>query len=277
MGPRTGTIYALKKLAPYLQASEFTIYTDHKPLRSLFINENKNSKIQRWPIAVAEMGAKIKYREGANNVRADTLSRIVPESTPDDSPPSDTEPLNPEEEIMKTWLHISAMVEEDNAAVQLEELCKQEIVEIHVEGDPGIPWDFNELETREVIKEQQQMAEYEPGKKEEDDCLIMDELLYTIRPPAGKVPYPRLVLPPSTCFRVIRRAQPEVGDQGMRKMVDRLQECYTWPGLPKDVWNVLNNCNGFDCNVSTLYWRQSVHLDPYWPLFRLGGSQTHSQ
>ena len=56
-----GVIFALKKLAPYLQGSEFTIYTDHKPLHSLFISENKNSKIQRWSIALAEMGAKIKY------------------------------------------------------------------------------------------------------------------------------------------------------------------------------------------------------------------------
>ena len=137
-------------MAPYLQGSEFTIYTDHKLLRSLFINENKNSKIQRWSITLAEMGAKIKYHEGANNVGADTLSRIVPESIPDNSTPSDTEPLNLEEEIMKTWLDISAMVE-DNAAVQLEDLYEQEIAEIQLEGDPGIPWNFDEVETRDVI------------------------------------------------------------------------------------------------------------------------------
>ncbi len=41
-------VYALKKLRPYLQGEPFTIYTDHKPLRSLFSCEMKNSMLQRW-------------------------------------------------------------------------------------------------------------------------------------------------------------------------------------------------------------------------------------
>ena len=61
-----------------MQGADFTIYTDHKPLRSLFYNENKNSKIQRWSVILAEHGAKIEYRKGKFNTRADMLSRIRP-------------------------------------------------------------------------------------------------------------------------------------------------------------------------------------------------------
>jgi len=69
-------IYALTKLRPYLYGAEFTIYTDHKPLRSLFTSEMVNTKIQRWAIMIAEYGPQIEYRKGKHNVRADMLSRI---------------------------------------------------------------------------------------------------------------------------------------------------------------------------------------------------------
>ena len=69
-------IYSLKKLRAYLQGAEFTIYTDHKPLRSLFQCEVKNTRVQRWAILISEFGPKIEYRSGSNNTRADMLSRL---------------------------------------------------------------------------------------------------------------------------------------------------------------------------------------------------------
>jgi transposase InsO family protein len=69
-------IYALTKLRPYLQGADYKVYTDHKPLRSLFLSELKNSRCQRWSMLMSEMGCKIEYRQGKNNVRADMLSRL---------------------------------------------------------------------------------------------------------------------------------------------------------------------------------------------------------
>jgi hypothetical protein len=69
-------VYALKKLRPYLLGSQFCIYTDHKPLISLFSSTIQNAKIQRWAITLSEYGADIRYRPGADNIRADMLSRI---------------------------------------------------------------------------------------------------------------------------------------------------------------------------------------------------------
>ena len=71
-------IYALQKLRTYLWGSDFTIYTDHKPLKSLFLQEVQNTRIQRWAVLKAEFGADIKYRPGKCHVRADMLSRIQP-------------------------------------------------------------------------------------------------------------------------------------------------------------------------------------------------------
>ena len=66
----------LSTLRPYLYGAQFTILTDHKPLKSLFLNEIKNTKIQRWAMLIAEYGMPIEHHSGKNNVRADMLSRL---------------------------------------------------------------------------------------------------------------------------------------------------------------------------------------------------------
>ena len=72
-------VYAILKLRPYLYGADFTVYTDHKPLTSLFMKEMQNTKIQRWAVLLSEYGATIKYCKGKNNIPADMLSRIPPE------------------------------------------------------------------------------------------------------------------------------------------------------------------------------------------------------
>ncbi len=69
-------VYALGRLRPYLQGAAFVVYTDHKPLKSLFQCEMCNTMIQHWAMQIAEFGCEIKYRPGKHNIRADMLSRI---------------------------------------------------------------------------------------------------------------------------------------------------------------------------------------------------------
>ena len=208
-------VYALKTLRPYLYGAEFTIYTDHKPLKSLFLQEQKNSRLQRWAVLLAEYGAPIEYRKGSHNQRADFLSRLRNPSV-------------------------------DNSDI-FDGVGAGEIYTFVEEMD-DIPWEFDELEKEAIRQEQKEMPEYELGLIQEDDYVIHDGLLYTIAPPPGKPSYPRLVLPLSARFRVIRRAHTEVGHQGMRKTLDRLQEAYKWPFQRRDVMKVLGKCA--KCNVN---------------------------
>lgn len=62
----------------YLWGSDFTIYTDHKPLKSLFTAEQWNSKLQCWKIQINEYGCCIEHISGRHNVKADALSRLPP-------------------------------------------------------------------------------------------------------------------------------------------------------------------------------------------------------
>ena len=70
-------IYALSKLRHYLLGSKITVYTDHKPLKSLFTAEMKNARVQRWAVMLDEYGCDIQYRPGYT-MKADFLSRIPP-------------------------------------------------------------------------------------------------------------------------------------------------------------------------------------------------------
>ena len=68
-------VLALKKFRQYLLGAQVTIFTDHKPLRSLFSSEFKNARVQRWGILISEYNCTIQYREG-KKMKADFVSRI---------------------------------------------------------------------------------------------------------------------------------------------------------------------------------------------------------
>ena len=68
-------VTALRKFRQYLLGAKFMVYTDHKPLKSLFTAEMKNARIQRWGILISEYNCDIQYREG-RRMKADFVSRI---------------------------------------------------------------------------------------------------------------------------------------------------------------------------------------------------------
>ena len=74
-------IFAVKHFHFFLYGKDkFTIYTDHKPLISLFGAHDKlptlvAARLQRWALTLSAYNYKIEYRTGANNGNADALSR----------------------------------------------------------------------------------------------------------------------------------------------------------------------------------------------------------
>ena len=207
-------VYAITKLRPYLYGAHFTVYTDHKPLGSLFTKDMQNTKIQRWAVLLAEYGAKIKYREGKNNIRADMLSRIPPEKT--------IETIDVDQ------------------CVDPEAILDQDISE-------HLPLLHDGLKLDDIIAAQQQEfpaliteAENNTG---EGDYKIISGVLYSIRKPTPtSAGYPRLVLPSPHHKTVINRAHKEVGHMSLAKTLDRLREAYVWPGMRKDITQEIDKC-----------------------------------
>ncbi|CAC5388237.1 unnamed protein product [Mytilus coruscus] len=67
--------YALQKLDHYLHNAEFTIKTDHKPLKYILESPMQNKKIQLWALGITGYNCKIEWLAGTENTIADYLSR----------------------------------------------------------------------------------------------------------------------------------------------------------------------------------------------------------
>jgi hypothetical protein len=177
-------VYALKQLRPYLWGAEFSTYTDHKPLTSLFTKEMNNTKIQRWAVLLAEYGCKVQYWKGKLNVRADMLSRIK------------------QSDDINTY---------DSDYWQIGDTLKD------LPPDDPVP-DLYNLDLQEVSRLQKDMPEWSEHHDEDSQYCIVDDLLYSTRLPyQHATDNPRLVIPPPATppHHTVRshRSRPYVSDQ----------------------------------------------------------------
>ena len=220
-------VYAINKLRPYLYGAKFTVFTDHKPLTSLFTKDMQNTKIQRWGVLLAEYGAQIKYRAGKNNIRADMLSRIPPQR-----------------EIATfdcdQWV--------DPAAIPDQRIEEQ------------LPLLQDGFDMTIIVRDQEQefaeLRKRADNDDEENSYILINNALYSVRKPTPySADYPRLVLPSAHQNTVIDRAHKEVGHMATEKTLDRLREAYVWPSMKKTIRERLTLCP-----VCQVHQRRSDHV-----------------
>ena len=157
-------VYALDHLKEYLWGAQFVIYTDHKPLTSLFRSEIRNTKIQRWAVQISEFGAPIMYRPGKHNVRADMLSRIA----------------------------------SINAAAQTPNAQAHQTGSNYPKEDYPLPWESHNLDPRTMSTEQKAdfPSCWEAGVNTQEGYVIAHGFLYSSRKPTdADDDHLRLVLP----------------------------------------------------------------------------------
>ena len=73
-------VYCTDKLKPYLYGALFNVYTDHKPLLSLFTKSMNNTKIQRWGSCSQNLGRP--YPADQGNVKSERICYRVLNMTP---------------------------------------------------------------------------------------------------------------------------------------------------------------------------------------------------
>ena len=172
-------VYALQKL-----------YTDHKPLKSLFTKEMNNTKIQRWAVLFAEYGGQIEYCKGKNNIRADMLSRI----------------------------------ESDHAEISVIHANLADPPEGN-DGDVGV-LKSNDIKLSEFRHLQQEKfaTEIEDARYDEDsDYTYQNRILFSERRPYVGAPHQcRAVLPERYQKKVIKTAHQEGGHMAASKTKKRI-------------------------------------------------------
>ena len=222
-------IYCLQKLKQYLLGADVTCYTDHKPLKSLFTAEMKNTRVQRWAILLDEYQVKIKYRQGIHNGRADMLSRLRIKPTPEE-------------------------LEEDKAILAIEQEPQKIPVEVKVHEKLPHYADVTFDDDIQLPKLQQEDAHCkhitkqlkDKDDKTTNDYVIIDRLLYHIAKLIRFEPDPILQLViPNVLKQVVLEAFHAAiggGHVGLEKTYQKIRSKYFWPNCYKDVVEYVQQC-----------------------------------
>jgi hypothetical protein len=67
--------WCLEKLRYYLLGREFTLVTDHAPLKWMAGAKNTNARVTRWFLALQDFRFRVDHRPGREHANADALSR----------------------------------------------------------------------------------------------------------------------------------------------------------------------------------------------------------
>ena len=67
---------ACMKWRQYLRGNKRTVYTDHEPLKYIYVLSHLNARQACWLECLAELDLSIVYKPGVENVAADVLSRF---------------------------------------------------------------------------------------------------------------------------------------------------------------------------------------------------------
>ena len=85
-------VFALEKFRSYIVGSPATIFTNHAALKYLLSKQDTKPHFTRWILLCQKFNLTIKDKKGVENVVADYLSRLVPESTSHSLPIGDSFP-----------------------------------------------------------------------------------------------------------------------------------------------------------------------------------------
>ena len=196
-------VHSVQKLRPYLYGAKYTIYCDHKPLKSVFTKQMNNTRMQRWAILLAETNAEINYHPGKLNCRADKCSRIV-------TPPS----IN--------------VIDADADWIDPLAFPEQNIAET-------LPLEHDGLDLTEIGI--QKRAAVIPVS----NYILIQDVICIKRPSIYVPEIPRLLLPQRYRDKGIDRAHKEVGHLSYAT-VTRIAEAYVWPLMRQPIRDPIAKC-----------------------------------
>ncbi|XP_070176175.1 uncharacterized protein [Littorina saxatilis] len=266
---------ACEKFRHYLLGAEFEVITDNNPLTYL-----KTAKLgaleQRWASQLAQFNFTLRYRPGKINP-ADALSRLPPDSLPDQSSTPVPPELATEQEM---WCERAAL---------------DPVPEVH--GQPPLPLDvsFKAAEpTTDTLPHHS--PDYLRRLQDEDATIGPVLRSWPARPPVTKDPplrtllqqhkklfmekgvlyrrvadskgghFEQLVLPSSLRQDVLVALHDNMGHQGYDRTMELLRQRVYWPGMFSDVKGYVTNCQRCVLGRKPLLHTTSGHLLASHPL-----------
>ena len=205
-------VWACEHFHVYLYSIECELYTDQKPLATIYSNKSKPcARIERWILRLQPYSFKVKYLPGEKNI-ADSLSRLLQEENQAD--------LTVAHKVLDVFVQFVAVTSTPRA------MTTRKIEEASAEDE------FSEL--RNCIMRgtwrNDQLKQYIPVASEL--CVIGKLILRGTR----------IVIPSKLRSRVLTLAHE--GHPGIVSMKQRLRSKVWWPGVDKEAEKFCKTCFG---------------------------------
>ena len=202
-------VWATSLFRPYLYNAEFTVVTDHNPLVYLNNLTIHSNRLTKWRLRLAEFKFTVKYKKGAENVNADSLSRVE---------------MSPEVPVDE---NISSLFEEEEHGGLVKE------IRLKQREDPEVACLVEEAEKR-------------GGKF--NNYLLENEVLFCCRKskrPYESVFIKRLVVPVAFREDVMRLCHDSMcgGHLGEKKTWWKLSDRFYWPSAYEDTLKWVESCS----------------------------------
>ena len=249
------------KFKEYLYGATFEVYTDNNPLTYVMTSAKLDACSHRWVAALASYDFSLYYKQGKQNVDADSLSRIKwPEvlKISDDESISYVDPVVVKAALVGVSIPYGFMeivaksmnvVPPDSQSCFESEMTQENW--IYEQGkDPVIDYIVQLLKQGNLLKVKPCQLEMEnpgirPYLRHLKQLHLEDGLLYRKQFSAeqGKKRHQmQIVLPPQLIPQALKGCHDEVGHLGRDKTMELLRERFYWPFLHQDVVNHIAHC-----------------------------------
>ncbi|XP_055701773.1 uncharacterized protein K02A2.6-like [Phlebotomus papatasi] len=250
-------IHAVKKFHRFIYGRKFTLYTDHKPLLSIFgsqkgIPVHTANRLQRWALVLLGYHFDIKYTSTQNFGHADVLSRLIADHQKPDDEYIIAE-INLDEQLDSTIINsvVSHLPVSHKMIRSATEKCPnlQQVIKYIVGGWPNSPKAISSTEVSRYYQIRDSLSVV-------DNCVLYRE---------------RIVIPDQYRKKILN--QLHSAHPGINKMKSLARSYVYWPGLDADIQHLVSHCHDcaaaakspvksqlFSWPLATRPW-QRVHVD----------------
>lgn len=234
--------YALQKLDHYLHSAQFTIRTDHKPLKYILESPMQNKKIQLWALSIAGYNCKVEYIEGRFNCCADLLSR-VPSGGKDDETEDQSDCDEPD--VKDNFFEINVL---NSNAFSPKSLAKcevkqhDEILKPFIDLPEDIDVRESQMNDEQIKKLKDRLRKGTATATEEKKFLEIDGLVYYLSDGDAECPRLRLYVPRELESLVVQQYHDALGHMGVDKTYDVIRQKYYMPNLYKRLHSCIDGC-----------------------------------
>ena len=246
--------YSLQKLHVYLHGAEFTIKTDHMPLKYLLESPMQNRKIQQWALTLSGYNCKVEYIKGQNNVLADMLSRL---------PARDGEVEEETQIDLNDNMYQVNAIDSNQIDPKRLATCKPDFGGMEL---PNLK-DFDIVEEQSKDQEIQkiiQKLKNDPNHSLSKRYMIIDQVLYFVSSPNDE-PVLRMYIPSHLREIVLEQYHDANGHMGVDKTYLTMGRKYFWPKMFQEAFSYVSAC--IPCQERVLKAKkaplQNPELPPY--------------